>query len=153
MRTKFLFLFLGLISVSNIKCKLAGNPMPTTYQTIDESKKNKAFIIEYKPEQPYIEIEGFKHYIKNAWLEHAHFDKNWKDEIIINSACIVMSMAIIENHKPNLKNYIHEIGNGYTNVWIFAHNKNITDTVELKYRSDLTSESKNKIFRLFPVVK
>lgn len=91
---------------------LAQDPTPRPYSTIEASKKNKAFVEELKPDHPFIEIEGRKHFIKNAWIEHPHIKKNFADKIRYRAFCFVVELEYDPDNNVDLKEYIQELGNG-----------------------------------------
>ena len=139
-----LFIFLGC------GCKLAKEPSGMPYKTMKESKNNNAFIAELKPQQPFIEIEGNKHFITAAWIEHPHNQTNWGDEVWSEGYCFAMELEYNPNLNIDLKQYIQELGNGPTLVWFFLTDgleKN--DSIKLKYRSAFNQEIKCKNFWLY----
>ena len=131
-------------------CKLAKEPSAMPYKSIEASKKNKAFLAELRPQQPFIEIEGYKYFIKAAWIEHPHNATNWGDVVGDRIYCFVMEIEYYPNLKIDLKEYISELGNGPTLVWFFLTDgleKN--DYIKLKYRSSKNQVNKNKVFMLY----
>lgn len=139
----FLTFFLGGRDV------VAQDPTPRPYSTIEESKKNKAFVEELKPQQQFINIEGHKHFIKNAWIEHTHIEKNFGDEIGVNY-CFVIELEFNSQINIDLKNYIRELGNGSTRVWFFLTNgKEKKPFIKLQYRTSMKSKNWNKYFLFY----
>ena len=132
---------------------LAQDPTPRPYATLEESKKHKAFVEELKPQQPFIEIEGHKHFIKNAWIEYSHIEKNFGDEIGVNY-CFVMELEYYPSLNIDLSDYINELGNGSTKVWFFLTNgREKNPYIKLQYRSYKNNMTKDKYFVLQKVIK
>jgi hypothetical protein len=50
------------------------DPARHPYWTIESSKKNGAFLFQYKPELPFLRIEGIELKIKDAWVEFPQAD-------------------------------------------------------------------------------
>ena len=142
-------LVMALVLTGGCKCQLANEPTLLAYQSFDESKENNAFVIEYMPQKPYLEIEGKKFNIGKAWIEKGHLQKNFGDEIADSVLCFVMTLNHIPNEKIDLKDYITEIGNGSDRVWFFLEYKFNSDTIKLNYRSSMKQRQKNNVFMLF----
>ncbi len=75
---KIAFLIILYLPFLGCKCRLAINPLPTVYRSIAISKENKAFINEFQPESPFLRMGGRKYYIEEAWVEHAHLERNFR---------------------------------------------------------------------------
>ena len=142
-------LVMVLVMTRGCKCQLAKEPSLVPYQAFDESKENNAFLLEYFPEKPYLEIEGKKFDIKKAWIENAHLRKTFRDEIASNVRCFVMTLNYNPKQNMELKEYINELGNGSTRVWFFLEYKFKSDTIKLNYRHSLNQPEKSDIFLLF----
>ena len=140
----FLTLFFGC------RNRLAKDPTPRPYFSIEESKKNNAFVEELKPQQQFIEIEGHNHFIKNAWIEYPHIEKNFGDEIGNNYYCFVMELEYIPSINIDLSDYIKELGNGSTRVWFFLTNgREKKPYVQLQYRLKKNHRNKDKYFLFY----
>lgn len=130
-------------------CKkgLTQDPTPRPYFSIEDSRKNKTFVAELKPQQAFIEIGGYKHYIKNAWIEHPHIKRNFGIDIGNDYYCFVMELEYKPNLNTDLSDYIKELGNGSTNVWFFLTNGKAKESyIKLQYRSIISNKKKDKLF-------
>lgn len=133
------------------KCKLAKEPTLMPFHSINESKKNNAFITELMPQERYLEIEGVKHYIENAWIEHPHHERNFGNEVQPDGYCFVMTFKFDAQSDIDLKPYFEDLGHGSDRVWFFLLSADKDkDTIKLNYRSTLSDRHKEKIFLLFP---
>lgn len=129
---------------------LAQDPTPRPYFSIEESKKHKAFVQELRPQQPFIEIEGHKHFIKNAWIEHPHVEKNFGDKIGNDYYCFVVELEYISSSNIDLSDYIQELGNGSSRIWFFlTKEKQGKNFVKLEYHSTRKQKSKFKYFLFY----
>src|SRR5437868_8595112 len=89
-------IYLSFLLFSGCKCRLAKDPLPTVYRSIEASKENNAFIEELKPQFPFLKIEGKEYHIKNAWLEYSHLERNYSDIKMLN-----LSVVITFQYEPN----------------------------------------------------
>jgi len=132
------------------KGRLAKEPSAIPYNSIEESKKNNAFVAELRPQQPFVEIEGQKHFITAAWIEHPHIQKNDGNEIAGNIYCYVMELEYNPNLNIDLSEYIEELGNGSWKVWSFlTDGREKNDFIKLHYRSKISQENMDKVFVLY----
>jgi len=124
------------------KCRVAKNLPPMPYWSIAKST-------EYQPQSSYLSLGGKNYYIKEAWIEHPHLEKNFRD-LPGENYCFVMSFHTDSADLTDLHSYVKEMGNGPDNVWFnLPWNKEIKDTIVVYYRETLDSTNKNKIFLLF----
>ena len=141
-------LVMALVMTEGCKWQLANEPTLLAYQSFDESKENHAFVVEYIPQNPNLEIEGKKFKISKAWIEKAHLQKNFRDEIADSVLCFVMTLNHNPNEKIALEDYISELGNGNDRVWFFLGYKFKSDTIKLNYRHSIKQRQKSDIFLL-----
>lgn len=146
---KNLIIYIIALLILFSSCKLAQEPSAKPYNSIQESKNNNAFVAELRPEQPYFEIEGHKHYIKAAWIEHPHNETNWGDVVGTGIYCYVMELEYYPKLEPDLKEYINELGNGPTRIWSFLTHGREKDDIKLKYRTSKNDIKKDKVFMLY----
>ena len=131
-------------------CNLAKEPSSTSFRTIDESKKNKAFILELRPQQAYIEIEKHKYLIENAWIEHPHNATSWGNVIGNKTYCFVMKLKYLPEFSIDMKDYIYELGNGPSVVWFFlTDGLEKKEYVKLQYRSTIDAATRDKEFLFY----
>jgi hypothetical protein len=139
---------------SGCKCRLANEPGSLQYWSISESKKNGAFVHEYKPQSPFFLLDGKSYYIDEAWVEHPYFQRNFYDEIEKGVYSFVMTFKIDKKspfHKrADLPSYIRGVGNGDMRIWFFLSDidKN-RDTITIHFRDSLNSPEMNKTFLVF----
>jgi hypothetical protein len=122
-------------------------PIPVGYHSIAESKNNHVFLNEYLPQSPYLEIEGRKYKIKEAWVEHPH--KGSDGSISESGHAFVMTFEPHIGGDLNFKAYTRDLGWGSNEIW-FTFSKEIydKDTLELLYKESLR-DSVQKSFKLF----
>ena len=98
----------------------------------------------------FIEIEGHKHFIKAAWIEHPHNETNWGDVVGDKIYCFVMELEYNPDLNIDLKEYIDELGNGPTLVWFFLTNGDEkSDYIKLQYRYSIHQPNKDRAFLLY----
>jgi hypothetical protein len=128
------------------KCRLATDPTSKPYTSIAISKENNAFIAEYSPQSPYLMLNQKKIYIKEAWLEHSHLERNFRDIFTVDS-CIVINT---DGGATDLRIYVKEMGNGSERIWFnLSWEGKRRDTIVLFYRNSLGVKEKNKEFLFF----
>ena len=147
---KQIIVLMFFLSCLLLGCKLAKEPSAMPYKSIDESKKNKAFIEELRPQEPFIKIENHNFIITAAWIEHPHNATNWGDVVGYKIYCLVMKLEYSPNFNIDLKDYIYELGNGPSVVWFFlTDGLEKKDYIKLQYRSNIDQAFRGKFFILY----
>ena len=135
---------------SGCKCRLAKSPGAKTYTSIKISKANDAFVSEIQPESSSIRIDGRDYVIKEAWVEHPHFEQDYSDFIVKQALALVVNFNYEPNDTVDLHHYVNENGNGYARIWVVIPGEAKTkETFTIWYRETLDSSKKNKTFRFF----
>src|ERR1700730_5739048 len=102
------------VSIFFLECKfkfhISGDPLPRPYESIKASKSNNAFISEYHPQSPYIQIGGKKYKFNEAWVEYTHVKMDFHDSITPNKA-LVVEFYYDSSYHADLKAYVKEMGN------------------------------------------
>jgi len=119
------------------------------YASIAISKENNAFINEFQPESPFLRMAGNKYTIEEAWVEHSHLERNFRD-IPTYDQCLVINFHYETSDSVDLHSYIKEDGNGVARIWFNLSDEEYKkDTLVVHYRETLDSAKKNRTFLLF----
>ena len=157
--TVLLIILISNIIILNCNCKLqlAKSSDLLTYSSIDQAKENRAFVCEYKPQAPFISIEGNKYYINEAWVAHPYYRKDFYDKIVWDAYFFSMSFntdtvstkIFRRNKYLDRYDFIQGIqSNSRILFYLPEYSKN-QDTIIVHYRESLKSPTKNKKFLLF----
>lgn len=143
------WLFILSIVFFAFKCKLDKDPFPTVYRSIESSKRNNAFIGELQPNSHFLKIEGKNYYIKQAWLEHSHLERNVNDIPTLN-ICVVITLKYEPNTYLDFHSYVKELGNGQDRIWYNVSSEEFKkDTFSMYYRETVGAKEKNKVFLFY----
>ena len=129
-------------------CNLSTEPTPRPSNSIKNSKDNKLFLNEYRPESSFLRIEGKVYKIKEAWVEHRHLERNF-DIIPLSGYDFRINFEHNPHDSLNFKAYTKDLTLGNWTIWFFLNDKAFNnDTLELYYKENLNANEQKK-FLLF----
>ena len=144
------YLFLLILSFTSCMDKLAKDSGPLSYSSIDESKKNNAFVAEFIPQNSFIEFNGKKYFIENALIQHPYYQKNSINVLGEQLYIFTVSFQFDPKNKIDFHDYLSVLASSNSQVFFFLDGeKKDRDTLKLPYRNTIENSKKDKVFLFF----